>query len=159
MTDCEGVDMGNAIPPMQRFMALVTKTADGHWMWNGHGVGTKSTRPRFRHTIRAKDPQAYAHRWIYEQMVGPIPDGYEVDHVCKVGMCVNPDHLEAVTPEENQRRERLAVCKNGHTQTDENSMFDKQGRRRGCKICDRDRAREYYRNKVRASGRTPQERV
>ena len=150
--------MGKAIPPMKRFMALVVEEA-GHWMWQGHGVGTNSTRPRFRHTTNQDDPQVYAHRWIYEQLVGPIPDGYEVDHACKVGMCVNPDHLEAVTPEENQRRERLDVCKNGHTQTDENRVFDKQGRARGCRICNRDRARERYRNQVRADGREPKTRA
>lgn len=150
--------MGKAIPPMVRFMRLVEEV-DGHWMWSGHGVGTKSTRPRFRHTTCADDPQVYAHRWIYEQLVGPIPDGYEVDHVCKVGMCVNPDHLEAVPPVENQRRERLNVCKNGHAQVEGVRIFDKQGRARGCKICNRDAAREYYRDKVRATGREPDKRT
>jgi hypothetical protein len=143
---------------MVRFMRLVVEI-DGHWMWQGHAVGTKSRRPRFRHTTRQTDAQVYAHRWIYEQLIGPIPAGYEVDHVCKVGMCVNPDHLEAVEPAENQRRERLDICKNGHVQLDENCVFDSQGRRRGCKTCNRDASREYYRNKIKASGRAPQVRV
>lgn len=140
--------MGKVIPPMVRFMRLVEEI-DGHWMWSGHGVGTGSTRPRFRHTTNANDPQVYAHRWIYEQLVGPIPDGYEVDHTCKTGMCVNPAHLEAVTPEENQRRERLPVCKNGHALVGDNRVFDKQGRSRGCRTCRRDSAlASYYRNKA-----------
>lgn len=45
-----------------------------------------------------------AHRFAHELLVGPIPDGHQVDHLCRVRLCVNPDHLEAVTAEENVRR-------------------------------------------------------
>lgn len=44
------------------------------------------------------------HRWAYETYVGPIPAGHEIDHLCCVKGCVNPDHLEPVTPGENKRR-------------------------------------------------------
>jgi hypothetical protein len=47
-----------------------------------------------------------AHRWYYEKHVGPIPPGREVDHTCGVLACVNPGHLEPVTPTENKRRSR-----------------------------------------------------
>lgn len=151
--------MGKPIPPMTRFLRLI-KEVDGHWMWQGTGAGAVGyKRPTFRNTTSAADPKVYAHRWIYEQTVGSIPDGYEVDHLCKVGMCVNPDHLEAVPPAENRRRERLSVCKNGHTQADDVRQYDAQGRARGCKICKRDVARERYRNQVRAVGREPNKRV
>lgn len=45
-----------------------------------------------------------AHRWMYEQAVGPIPVGLQLDHLCRQSACVNPDHLEVVTNAENARR-------------------------------------------------------
>lgn len=48
--------------------------------------------------------RGYAHRMAYEELVGPIPDGLELDHLCWVRHCVNPAHLEPVTHEENARR-------------------------------------------------------
>jgi hypothetical protein len=45
-----------------------------------------------------------AHRWHYRQIIGPIPEGLQLDHLCRVRSCVNPDHLEPVTPKENTRR-------------------------------------------------------
>ena len=45
-----------------------------------------------------------AHRFAWELLRGPIPDGHEIDHLCRVMACVNPDHLEPVTPSENVRR-------------------------------------------------------
>ena len=48
----------------------------------------------------------FAHRAYYEVTHGPIPEGHEIDHLCRNRRCVNPDHLEAVAPVENQRRAR-----------------------------------------------------
>lgn len=45
-----------------------------------------------------------AHRWMYEQHVGPIPTGKHLDHLCCVRACVNPEHLDPVTKRENERR-------------------------------------------------------
>lgn len=86
--------------------------------------------------------------------MGPIPDGYEVDHVkgrgCVSRLCVRIAHLEPVTSDENQRRNRLKVCRSGrHDLTkDENVQWDRQGRRRGCILCHREKAlASYYRKK------------
>lgn len=46
----------------------------------------------------------FAHRWSYAEHVGDIPEGMQVDHVCAQRACINPDHLEPVTPSENVRR-------------------------------------------------------
>lgn len=74
--------------------------------------------------------------------VGPIPQGYEVDHLCNVPLCVRPEHLEAVTPAENiarswQRtpdRPRPDHCPQGHDYTPENTLIRSDGYR-ACRIC------------------------
>lgn len=48
--------------------------------------------------------QMYAHRAMYEQRVGPIPEGMQIDHLCRTRLCVNTDHMEPVTHRENLMR-------------------------------------------------------
>lgn len=80
-----------------------------------------------------------AHRVVYERLVGPIPDGLVIDHLCRVHPCVNPAHLEAVTIGENSRRGAspwgsTQHCKQGHEFTPENTRIRPNGRRR-CITC------------------------
>lgn len=89
-----------------------------------------------------------AHRVFYEDLVGPIPDGLEIDHLCRNRRCVNPGHLEPVTHAENMRRGAVATathCKNGHEFTPENTYGrqDDHGDRQ-CRTCARLRQRRYY---------------
>ena len=79
--------------PPERFWSKVE--FGEHWLWRGRthpmsGYGTYS--------------RSQAHRVAYEFCVGPIPDGLVIDHLCRIRHCVHPDHLEAVTHQENCRR-------------------------------------------------------
>lgn len=136
-----------AIPPMERFMRFVNKT-DSCWLWTGTTSGTNARYGYFNPTTSQYGKKVPSHRWLYEQMIGPIPPGMELDHVadrgCASKLCVNPDHLEPVTHAENRRRSRLKVCRRGlHDLTqDANVRWDTDGNRRGCKPCWVDRARE-----------------
>lgn len=69
-----------------------------------------------------------AHRVAYQLQVGDIPDGMEIDHLCRTRHCVNPLHMEAVTHLENCRRavsanRKKTHCPRGHEYTPENTML------------------------------------
>jgi hypothetical protein len=76
------------------------------------------------------------HRFIYEYLVGKIPRGKEIDHLCGVRCCINPKHLEAVIHQENCKRGigSKTHCKNGHEFNKLNSYYWPNGHRQ-CKIC------------------------
>jgi hypothetical protein len=111
------------------------------WLFTGsapHGYG--------RIKLTGERRNVHAHRVAYEAKVGPIPDGMVIDHLCRVKRCVNPAHLEVVTPGENVRRGIVGqinrarawtqpACKRGHEWTDESTYVRPNGRRR-CRICD-----------------------
>lgn len=83
-------------------------------------------------------------RLTWELLVGPIPEGLTIDHLCRNTTCVNPEHLEPVTMAENHRRRALAVthCPKGHAYTSENTYVCKRGMR-SCREC----KREFDRNR------------
>lgn len=115
------------------------------WLWTarltngGYGRFTLNT-----------DTQVLAHRMAWELVNGPIADGLEVDHLCFVTKCVNPSHLEPVTPAVNRERStappvinaQKTHCINGHAFTPENTRYrtDRPGSRE-CLACERSRCR------------------
>jgi hypothetical protein len=88
-----------------------------------------------------------AYRVAYILLVGPIPEGLQLDHLCRVASCVNPAHLEPVTQQENIRRQLAAIthCPKGHEYTPENTGHDRHGGRY-CRICSRLNANRTRRN-------------
>jgi len=78
---------------MERFWSKVEKTVSC-WLW------TASTRRGYGQFVINNKPTP-AHRFAYEQLVGDIPRGLQLDHLCRVRNCVNPEHLEPVTSREN----------------------------------------------------------
>jgi hypothetical protein len=123
---------------------------NGCWIWqlgrSGPGGEGKQYGVKWD---KEKRKQVRAHRWYYEQAKGPIPEGMDLDHLCRVRLCVNPDHLEPVSRAENLRRgPRIsgATCKNGHERTEENTIMKADGSRR-CRLCYNAWMREYLREK------------
>lgn len=90
-----------------------------------------------------------AHRFSYEYFIGKIPDGFQIDHLCRVRNCVNPDHLEPVTPKENTNRGNIAEyqkikthCPSGHEYSGKNNRGE-----RICHKCINEKSKTYYYNK------------
>lgn len=134
-----------------RFWAKVEKTKTC-WLWTGAiGKGGYGNFYADRRYVRA-------HRFAYELLVGPIPEGLDIDHVrargCRHRHCVNPAHLEPVTRQENLLRGATSAAKNaakthcprGHEYTKENTRMRKRAGRE-CKACHRDRERARYHSK------------
>lgn len=103
-------------PVMERLLSKVEIDPDTEcWVYVGRDNGcgyaqVQVDRKRSHGTARGTAILKLVHRVAYEHLVGPIPEGLVIDHLCRVRKCVNPDHLEAVTYAENNRR-ALAVRK------------------------------------------------
>lgn len=110
----------------------------GCWSWvgphkeTGYGLGR-----------RADGSYTHAHRVVYEWIIGPIPAGLDLDHLCRNRGCVNPWHMEPVTKSVNKRRGRSPQrerthCPAEHPYDEANTYVDRTGRRH-CRQCRIDR--------------------
>lgn len=150
------VKIGRTLRPLRdRLLEKTTPGLGGCVIWTGslnnRGYGTISEGGRAGKSL-------YAHRASYALFVAPIPAGLVVDHTCHNRdatcsggpgcvhrRCINPEHLEAITPEENIRRSAASAvnwthCVNGHPFDDGNTYLRPDNGTRQCKQCGRDRA-------------------
>lgn len=144
-----GVPPLEQVPVAERFWAKVDRHGPvpeyaPHlgpcWLWTGAQDG-RGYGNFFRGPTRA-DGYIKAYRMAYELEVGPVADGQQLDHLCRVKLCVRPSHLEPVTQRENILRgtSTAAVnatkthCDQGHEFDEANTMDDGTGRRR-CRAC------------------------
>ena len=119
---------------LSKMWERIDKT-DTCWLWigatsaNGYGVTSAGNGNRL----------VGAHRRVYELLVGPIPEGLQLDHLCRVRNCVNPAHLEPVTPSVNQQRMGAVktACPKGHGYDAANTYMYRG--RRNCRRCHADR--------------------
>jgi len=92
----------------ERFLGKYRVAADGCWIWTAATSKSGYGKIYSEHAAGARGSLISAHVASYLVHRGPIPDGAEIDHLCRVKLCVNPDHLEAVTHAENMARSHRA---------------------------------------------------
>ncbi len=146
-------------PAAERFWQKVM-VVDSCWLWTAHrnNKGYGVFHPEW-------NVRVYAHRWSYEQAKGAIPEGLEIDHLCRTPACINPAHLEAVTHRENILRSNAPTavnavktyCPKGHPFDEENTYLRPDRTGRNCRACNIERSKrrqEAVREAAAASGMT-----
>lgn len=136
----------------ERFVGKYNVTASGCWEWQASltdgGYG--------QFFVQGKRWRAHRFAWVLHR--GDIPDGTELDHLCRNRRCCNPDHLEPVTRRENQKRGLgptarnidATHCVNGHEFNAKNTYVYTSGKRK-CLVCNANRARARYWREKRES--------
>lgn len=125
------------LPTLAEKLDAKTERTDTCWLWTGckqnAGYGVLAGK--------------LVHRLSYERHVGPIPEGLTIDHLCRVRLCLNPAHLEAVTLAANvlrgeslpARNARRTHCPQGHPYDQANTYVNPKTGWRMCRVCNRER--------------------
>ena len=125
--------------PLQRFLAFVRIDADGCHRWTGcltdKNYGKFKVGSRSTNDVRT----VLSHKWYYEEVVGSVPEGFELDHLCRNHDCVNIGHLQPVTRSINQKRgsngRTFPMCPAElHLMEDHNVIVRRDGKR-NCRAC------------------------
>lgn len=125
---------------------------DDCWLWRG------AKTPAGYGQVRQANRQKLVHRVAYEWLVGPIPQGLVLDHLCEIRVCIRPDHLEPVTQQVNIERARgkLTTCPHGHPLDGYCRNGTARAARRYCKTCDQAKSRrKNAQRKARRLGQGP----
>lgn len=119
-----------------------TRTANGCLIWGG-------AINKFGYGVVAVQ---LAHRASYRLFKGEIPDNHNIDHLCSAPACIEPNHLDAVTPKQDGARKKIrnrwrgwaTHCANGHELDDHTTFWRSNGTGRQCRVCQHERQREYW---------------
>ena len=136
--------MPDAQIPPALYASRIEVIDTGCWMWTGARTQGKR-RPSYG-VVKLPTGRTGAHRAVYAEVMGPIPKGLELDHLCRVPLCVNPAHLEPVTHRENILRGKTVPARNaakthcpqGHEYTPENTYVNPIEGYRQCRTCIRE---------------------
>lgn len=138
--------------PLPRRLARRIDFSGDCWLWTSYVEATGYAR------VYINGGREFAHRFMWESVVGPIPDGMQIDHLCRVRHCVNPGHLRVVTPRVNTLASPVAPaainarkthCHNGHQFSADNTYLNLNGQRI-CRQCRREwEWRAYWNRKGR----------
>lgn len=126
-------------PLDKRLNERIAELPNGCWEWTG------KRQPNGYARISVNGRQQLVHRVMYERIVGPIPEGLVIDHLCRNRACVRPGHLEPVTIAENLIRgdsnAHKTHCPQGHPYSGDNLYVENAGKawaKRRCRTCKRD---------------------
>lgn len=132
----------------EKLLSKIEINALGCWIWTGAVFKKKHGNYS---QLKLDGKGCRGHRLSYVEFVGQIPEGTELDHLCRNTLCINPKHLEPVTHTENMRRRidlNPSHCPHGHVYVPENVYLNRRGRKE-CRTCRRARSNLARNNRIR----------